>query len=145
MSNHTVQAVLADNIIAPAYATPKSAGMDVRANLKETMILKPQETARIPTGVRVALPEGLAMFIMARSGRALKGLQLGNGVGLLDEDYRDELGIIAYNGSDKDIEILAGERIAQLFFTKVERVEFDIAIELDTTDRKGGFGHTGRM
>ena len=129
----------------PAYATPQSAGMDLRANIDEAITLHPMERRLIPTGLHIALPAGLEAQIRPRSGLALKhGLTVLNTPGTVDADYRGEVMVLLINLGDKDFVINDGERIAQMIIAKHETADF-IAVEvLDETERgEGGYGHTG--
>ena len=129
----------------PAYETPSSAGMDVRACLEKPVTLQPLERALIPTGLRVQLPQGHEMQIRSRSGLALKhGISLVNSPGTVDADYRGEIGILVINLSNEPFVINDGERICQLVITNYTHVEWDPVEEIDSTVRgDGGFGHTG--
>ena len=129
----------------PAYATPQSAGMDLRANIDEAITLHPMERRLIPTGLHIALPAGFEAQIRPRSGLALKhGLTVLNTQGTVDADYRGEVMVLLINLGDKDFVINDGERIAQMIIAKHETADF-IAVEvLDETERgEGGYGHTG--
>ena len=130
----------------PAYATPQSAGMDIRANLTEPVELKPLERKLIPTGLYIALPEGYEAQLRPRSGLALKhGLTLLNSPGTIDADYRGEIGVILVNLSAEPFSITDGERICQMVITNYTRVEWEATDTLDETERgAGGFGHTGK-
>ena len=129
----------------PGYATPLSAGMDIRANLTEPVVLKPLERKLIPTGLYIALPEGYEAQMRPRSGLALKhGITLLNTPGTIDADYRGELMVLLINFSDTDFVINDGERIAQMVVARHEQIEFQLVDELDDTERGvGGYGHTG--
>ncbi|MBO5466384.1 MAG: dUTP diphosphatase [Prevotella sp.] len=129
----------------PAYATPQSAGMDLRANIEEPIIIKPLERKLIGTGLHIALPEGYEAQIRPRSGLALKhGLTVLNSPGTVDADYRGEIMVLLVNLSDKDFVVNDGERIAQMVIAKHEQGEFVEVAELDETERgEGGYGHTG--
>lgn len=129
----------------PAYETPESAGMDVRAALTEPMTLQPGDRALIPTGLRIQLPRGYECQVRPRSGLALKkGITVLNTPGTVDADYRGEIGIILINLSREPFEIAPGERIAQLVINQFTRIEWESAERLDETERgDGGFGHTG--
>lgn len=129
----------------PAYATPMSAGMDIRANLDESITLHPMERRLIPTGLYLALPEGFEAQIRPRSGLALKkGITVLNSPGTVDADYRGEVGVLLINLSQEDFVIEDGERIAQMVISRHEQIEFKIVEELDETERgAGGYGHTG--
>lgn len=130
----------------PAYSTLFSAGMDVRANLNEKVILGSMQRVLIPTGLYMAIPEGYEAQIRPRSGLALKhGITLLNTPGTIDADYRGEVGVIIANMSDSDFEINDGDRIAQMVIAKYEKIEWDETDNLDGTERgAGGFGHTGK-
>ena len=129
----------------PAYATPQSAGMDLRANLDAPVTLRPLERRLIPTGLFIALPEGYEAQVRPRSGLALKyGLTVLNAPGTIDADYRGEIGVVLVNLSDEDFVVNDGERIAQLVIARHEQAEFVVVAELDATERgEGGYGHTG--
>lgn len=129
----------------PAYETPSSAGMDVRAKLDSPLTLQPMQRALIPTGLRIQLPHGYECQVRPRSGLALKhGISLVNTPGTIDADYRGEIGIIAINLSDTPYTISDGERIAQLVIKEYVRAEWQPVSTLDHTERgEGGFGHTG--
>ncbi len=129
----------------PEYATPLSAGMDLRANLDAPVTLQPMERRLIPTGLRIALPEGFEAQIRPRSGLALKkGITLLNTPGTIDADYRGEIGVIVANLSAEPFTVNDGDRIAQMVIARYERAEWHAVTELDTTERgEGGFGHSG--
>lgn len=129
----------------PEYATPQSAGMDLRANIKEPVLLRPMERCLIPTGLHIQLPVGYEAQIRPRSGLALKyGITVLNTPGCVDSDYRGDVGVILINLSGRAFEIKPGERIAQMIVTSHEHVEWELVDELDeSNDRGGGFGHTG--
>lgn len=129
----------------PAYETPSSAGLDVRACLDAPVVLGPMERALIPTGLRVQLPQGYEMQLRPRSGLALKkGITLVNSPGTVDADYRGEIGVILINLSQEPFTINNGERICQMVITNYTRVHWEPVEELDHTVRgDGGFGHTG--
>ncbi len=129
----------------PEYATPLSAGMDLRANIGEDILLRPMERRIVPTGLYIALPAGYEAQVRPRSGLALKhGITVLNSPGTIDADYRGEIGVLLINLSDKDFVITDGERIAQMVIARHEQGEFEIVDELDTTERgEGGYGHTG--
>ena len=130
----------------PAYATPLSAGMDLRACLESPVTLAPLQRALVPTGLYLALPEGFEAQVRPRSGLAVKhGLTVLNTPGTIDADYRGEVKVILVNLSDTPFEILPGERIAQLVVARHERVEREPVDVLDETERgAGGFGSTGK-
>lgn len=129
----------------PAYATPLSAGMDLRANIVEPITLQPMERRILPTGLHIALPEGYEAQVRPRSGLALKhGITVLNSPGTIDADYRGELGVLLINLSTEPFVIEAGERIAQMVIARHEQGEFCLVKELDETERgEGGYGHTG--
>ena len=130
----------------PTYATPQSAGLDLRANLTEPIILQPLERCLVPTGLRIALPQGYEAQVRPRSGLALKhGITLLNTPGTIDADYRGEIGVIMVNLSNEPFEVKPGERIAQLVIARFEQAEWEVVESLDETLRgEGGFGHTGK-
>ena len=129
----------------PKYATPQSAGMDLRANIEEPITLRPMERRLIPTGLHIALPEGYEAQVRPRSGLALKhGLTVLNAPGTIDADYRGEIGVVLINLSQDDFVINDGERIAQLVIARHEQADFVVVEALDETERgEGGYGHTG--
>lgn len=129
----------------PEYATPSSAGMDLRANIDAPITLAPGERKLIPTGIYIALPVGYEAQIRPRSGLALKyGIGLANMLGTVDADFRGEIGVILINLGQEDFVVNDGERIAQMVITKHERAEWVVVYELDETERgEGGYGHTG--
>lgn len=129
----------------PAYETFEAAGMDVRANLTEPVVLQPLERRLIPTGLRVQLPAGYQIEMRPRSGLALKhGISLVNTPGTVDADYRGEIGVIVINLSAEPFTVNPGERICQMVITPYIRVTWDLVERLDATERgDGGFGHTG--
>ncbi len=130
----------------PAYATEQSAGMDLKANLEESLVLKPLQRALVPTGLYMALPAGYEAQVRPRSGLAAKhGITVLNTPGTIDADYRGEVKVILVNLSDTPFEIVPGERIAQMVIARHEKVEWEEVNELDATSRGvGGFGSTGR-
>lgn len=129
----------------PLYATSSSAGMDLRANLDNPIVLKPLQRCLVPTGLYIALPEGFEAQIRPRSGLALKkGITLLNTPGTIDADYRGEIGVIVINLSAEDFIIEDGERIAQMVIARYEQAEWQEVEVLEDTERgAGGFGHTG--
>lgn len=129
----------------PAYATPQSAGMDLRANIEDPITLRPLERRIVPTGLYIALPEGYEAQVRPRSGLALKhGITVLNSPGTIDSDYRGEIGVLLINLSDTPFVINAGERIAQMVVAIHEQAELIEVEELDDTERgAGGYGHTG--
>lgn len=130
----------------PSYATPASAGMDLRAFLEEPITLSPLERRLIPTGLFIELPVGYEAQIRPRSGLALHhGITLVNSPGTIDADYRGEIGIIMINLSDTPFTIADGERICQLVVARHEQAEWEQAEALADSERgTGGFGHTGK-
>lgn len=129
----------------PAYATPQSAGMDLRANIDEQIVLRPMERCLVPTGLFMALPAGYEAQVRPRSGLALKhGITVLNTPGTIDADYRGEIMVLLINFSQEDFVINDGERIAQMVISKHEQGGFVEVAELDETERgTGGYGHTG--
>lgn len=129
----------------PAYATQQSAGLDLRANLDESIVLRPMERRLVSTGLRIALPEGYEAQVRPRSGLALKhGITVLNTPGTIDADYRGEVTVLLINFSQEDFIINDGERIAQLVVARYEQADFLTVEELDETERgAGGYGHTG--
>ena len=129
----------------PSYATEQSAGMDLRANIDEPIVLKPMQRQIVKTGLFMALPPGYEAQVRPRSGLALKlGITVLNSPGTIDSDYRGEIGVLLINLGDKDFVINDGERIAQMVIAKHETVSFVLTEELDETERgAGGYGHTG--
>lgn len=130
----------------PTYATEKSAGMDLKANITEPVTLEPLERAMIPTGLFIALPDGTEAQVRPRSGLAAKhGISVLNSPGTIDADYRGEIKVILVNLSNEAFVINPGERIAQMVIARYEKVEWDEVELLDETERgAGGFGSTGR-
>lgn len=129
----------------PRYATPQSAGFDLRANLDAPITLEPMQRALVPTGLYVAIPEGYEAQVRPRSGLAIKhGITVLNTPGTVDADYRGEWCVILINLSDKAFTINDGERIAQAVVTPYVQAEWQEVEVLDETERgAGGFGHTG--
>lgn len=129
----------------PEYATPQSAGMDLRANIGEPVTLRPLERRLIPTGLRIALPEGYEAQVRPRSGLALKhGITVLNTPGTIDADYRGEVMVLLVNFSQDDFVIHDGERIAQMVIARCEQGRLEQVETLDATERgTGGYGHTG--
>lgn len=129
----------------PQYATPLSAGMDLRANLDEPVVLQPMQRHLIPTGLHIALPAGFEAQIRPRSGLALKkGITVLNSPGTIDADYRGEVMVLLINLSNEDFVVNDGERIAQMIIARHEQGEFQLVEQLDETERgEGGYGHTG--
>lgn len=129
----------------PAYATELSAGMDLRANIDESITLNPMERRIIPTGLYIALPPGYEAQVRPRSGLALKhGITVLNSPGTIDADYRGEIGVLLVNLSTEPFVITEGERIAQMVIARHEQGQFEVVEELYQTERgEGGYGHTG--
>lgn len=129
----------------PAYATSQSAGMDLRANIDESVVLEPFERRLIPTGLHIALPVGFEAQIRPRSGLALKhGVTVLNSPGTVDADYRGEVMVLLINLSQQEFVINDGERIAQMVIARHEQGIMELVDELDETERgTGGYGHTG--
>lgn len=129
----------------PAYATAQSAGMDLRANIPESLTLQPLERRLIPTGLYIALPEGYEAQVRPRSGLALKhGITVLNSPGTIDSDYRGELMVLLINLSQDPFTVNDGERIAQLVIARHEQAVLTAVEVLDETERgAGGYGHTG--
>lgn len=130
----------------PQYATPLSAGLDLRANIDSPIILGPMERCLVPTGLFMALPAGYEAQVRPRSGLALKkGITVLNSPGTIDADYRGEVCIILVNLSTEPFTIEDGERVAQMVIARHEQVEWEVTDVLDETERgEGGFGHSGR-
>jgi dUTP pyrophosphatase len=130
----------------PEYATTQSAGVDLRANIDQSITLKPLERKLIPTGLFLELPVGYEAQIRPRSGLALKkGITVFNSPGTIDADYRGEIGVILINLSSEDFIIEDGERICQMVIAQHAQAQWIEVFELNETDRgAGGFGHTGK-
>lgn len=130
----------------PGYATPLSAGMDLRANLSQPITLQPLQRCMVPTGLFLALPAGYEGQVRPRSGLALRhGITVINAPGTVDADYRGEVCVLLVNLSDQPFVISDGERIAQLVVARCEQAQWQEVTQLDDTERgEGGFGHTGR-
>ena len=129
----------------PEYATAQSAGVDLRANLDEPVVMKPMERRLIPTGLFISLPVGFEAQVRPRSGLAIKkGITVLNTPGTIDADYRGEIGVILINLSQQDFTVNDGERIAQMVIARHEQAEWIQVETLDETERgAGGFGHSG--
>ena len=129
----------------PEYASPGSAGVDLRANLAETVTIAPAARALIPTGLQIELPEGFEAQIRSRSGLALKhGVCVLNSPGTIDSDYRGEIKVILINHSDEPYTVNNGDRIAQMVVAKYEKIDFQPVEALSVTERdNGGFGSSG--
>lgn len=130
----------------PTYATAGSSGMDIRAYINEPIELQPLQRVLVPTGLFLEIPEGYEAQIRPRSGLAAKqGITVLNTPGTIDVDYRGEIKIILVNLSNEPVTINTGERVAQMVFQKVEKVELEETTSLQETERgAGGFGHTGK-
>ena len=129
----------------PQYATAQSAGMDLRANIDEPVVLQPMQRRLIPTGLYIALPPGYEAQVRPRSGLALKhGVTVLNAPGTVDADYRGELGVVLVNLSNEPFTVEPGERIAQMVIARHETAELEAVEALGETERgEGGYGHTG--
>jgi len=140
-----VKVINRSNNPLPSYSTEWSSGMDLRANLKESITLNSLERTLVPTGLYIELPEGYEAQIRPRSGLAIKkGLTVLNTPGTIDADYRGEIGIILVNLSNEPVEITPGERICQMVISTFEHVQLTEVEEINETPRAaGGFGHTG--
>lgn len=150
---HALQAKILDPRLGrdfplPSYATPGSAGLDLRAMLQQDTVLEPGQTLLIPTGlsIYVADPQ-LAALILPRSGLGHKhGIVLGNLVGLIDSDYQGELMVSCWNRGQTSFTVTVGERIAQLVLVPVVQAQFELVEEFDSSARgTGGFGHSGKL
>ena len=142
----TVRVINHSNNPLPTYATEGSSGMDIRAYIKEAVELKPLQRALIPTGLSIELPQGFEAQIRTRSGLAVKqGITCLNTPGTIDADYRGEIKIILINLSNETQIIQSGERIAQMVIQKVEKINWELSVEIEDTNRSaGGFGSTGK-
>lgn len=129
----------------PAYATPQSAGLDLRANIEAPITLHPLERRLVPTGLHIALPGGYEAQVRPRSGLALKhGITVLNTPGTIDADYRGEIMVLLVNFSNEDFVVKDGERIAQMIIAQYAKAAFESVEVLDETERgEGGYGHTG--
>lgn len=145
MSKIQVKVINVSGSELPQYKTPQSAGMDLRANIKESVELQPMERRLIPSGIKIQLPIGYEAQVRPRSGLALKhGLTVLNSPGTIDSDYRNEIGVILVNLSNVSFTIEPNDRIAQLVIAKHETVEWLEVETLNDTERgEGGFGHSG--
>ena len=147
MEKVKVKIIKEKNVILPKYETIGSAGIDVRANIEEPIVLKSLERTLVPTGIKMAIPLGYEVQVRPRSGLAIKhGITMLNSPGTIDSDYRGEIKVIVVNLSKDDYVIQPNERIAQLVLNKVEQMDFIEVEILDETERgEGGFGHTGKL
>lgn len=143
----TVQIVNKSHHPLPSYATIGSSGMDIRAFIEKSIVLQPFERSLIPTGLYLSIPEHLEVQIRPRSGLAIKqGITCLNTPGTIDADYRGEIKVILINLSNTEQVIADGDRIAQMVFQAVEKANWNLVENLDTTQRSdGGFGHTGKQ
>ncbi len=144
--NLTVKIVNKSNNELPQYSTEHSAGMDLRSNNEDDIILKPLERTLVPTGLYIELPVGYEAQIRPRSGLAIKnGIGILNSPGTIDADYRGEIKIILVNLSNEEFTIKKGERICQMVIAKHETIVWENVNILEETERgSGGFGHTGK-
>jgi len=141
-----IKKVRDNSLDLPAYATAASAGVDLCADLKDSLTINPGENVKIPTGLAIELPgPHVVAFVFARSGLASRyGLGLTNGVGVIDSDYRGEIQVLLQNLGQQAIIVNPGDRIAQMVFVPIFRADFEEVAELEETDRgTGGFGSTG--
>ncbi len=147
MSRIKVKVVNKSDNPLPEYVTEGSAGMDIRANLTENILLKPFERILVPTGLFIELPIQYEAQIRPRSGLAIKnGITCLNSPGTIDSDYRGEIKVILINLSNEEQHIVHGDRIAQMIISKVEKVKWKLAKEINVTKRnEGGFGHSGKQ
>lgn len=146
MQSLTVKIINQSQHSLPAYQTDHSAGMDLRANLENSVIIQPLQRALIPTGLFMELPEGYEAQIRPRSGLAFKhGLTVLNSPGTIDADYRGEIKVLLVNLSDTPFTVENGERIAQMIVAPYQQVKWELAELLsDTTRGAGGYGSTGK-
>lgn len=146
MKKNIVKVIKDDGVILPKYETSGSAGMDVRANIKEPITLGSLERRLIPLGIRLEIPDGYEVQVRPRSGLALKhGIGMVNSIGTIDSDYRGEIGAIIVNLSKDPYTIQPGERIGQIVLNKVEQIEWEVVEKLSESERgSGGFGSTGK-
>lgn len=146
MENIKINIVNRSSYPLPSYATAGSAGVDLRADIKECIEIKSGAIRLIPTGISLALPEGVEAQVRSRSGMTLKhGIVMANGIGTIDSDYRGEIKVILHNISDKDYLLQPGEKIAQMIFCCFCHADFVLSETLAETERgDGGFGHTGK-
>lgn len=141
----TIQIINKSSNNLPAYETAHAAGMDLKANLEETVVLKPMQRQLIPTGIFIELPIGFEAQIRPRSGLAFKhGISIVNSPGTIDADYRGEIKVLLINFSDVNFSIQNGDRIAQMVISKHEKVDWnEVEILSETLRGTGGYGHTG--
>lgn len=140
-----VKVVNKSNHRLPEYAHIGDAGIDLKANISEPIVIKPGERQLIPTGLHTLLPDGCELQIRPRSGLALKyGITCANAIGTVDKNFTGEIGVILINLGQNNFVVNPGDRIAQAVLNKVEKIEWDEVSTLDNTDRgEGGFGSTG--
>ena len=145
MKKPVVKVINKSNRDLPKYESLNAAGLDIRANIQEEMVINPGEIKLIPTGIFMEIPSGYECQVRPRSGLALKkGITVLNTPGTIDADYRGEVGVILINHSKNSTTVSNGDRIAQLVFNKFEQIEWENESELSTTKRgDGGFGSTG--
>lgn len=141
-----VKVIKETGVQLPKYESKGAAGLDVRANIVESITLKSLERKLIPTGLKVSIPEGYEIQVRPRSGMALKhGITMLNTPGTIDSDYRGDIGLIVANLSNEEYTIQPNERLGQLVLNKIEQIEWEEVETLDTTERgAGGFGSTGK-
>ena len=146
MDKIVVKVIKDEGVTLPKYETSGSAGMDVRANIKEPIVLGSLDRVLIPLGLRLEIPEGYEVQVRPRSGLALKhGIGMVNSIGTIDSDYRGEIGAIIVNLSKEPYTIQPQERIGQLVLNKVEQIEWEVVEKLSESERgSGGFGSTGK-
>ena len=146
MDKIVVKVIKNEGVTLPKYETSGSAGMDVRANIKEPIVLGSLDRVLIPLGLRLEIPEGYEVQVRPRSGLALKhGIGMVNSIGTIDSDYRGEIGAIIVNLSKEPYTIQPQERIGQLVLNKVEQIEWEVVEKLSESERgAGGFGSTGK-
>ena len=146
MDKIVVKVIKNEGVTLPKYETFGAAGMDVRANIKEPIVLGSLDRVLIPLGLRLEIPEGYEVQVRPRSGLALKhGIGMVNSIGTIDSDYRGEIGAIIVNLSKEPYTIQPQERIGQLVLNKVEQIEWEVVEKLSESERgSGGFGSTGK-
>ena len=145
MKKQTIPTVVEEEASLPIYGSEEAAGADVRAHIKEDIVLNPGERRLIPTGLRFAIPRGFEIQVRPRSGLALKhGITVLNSPGTIDSDYRGELGVVLIHHGDEPFTVTPQMRIAQIVLAPVYQATFALKDELVATERgEGGFGHTG--
>ena len=146
MDKIVVKVIKDEGVTLPKYETSGAAGMDVRANISEPIVLGSLDRVLIPLGLRLEIPEGYEVQVRPRSGLALKhGIGMVNSIGTIDSDYRGEIGAIIVNLSKEPYTIQPQERIGQLVLNKVEQIEWEVVEKLSESERgSGGFGSTGK-